>query len=413
MKKKHIATDEFSTHNQIYLKHLLVCLDTNWRGYQRAFAEYETVSTWTNSDEEDQQSISELPTLIRIINSISDRIRSRIKQITAQKNQPVPKPSEIHLAKYEGDYAEWSSWSAQAQSSVLDIDIPIHANIYLILQALGENIAPSIGKAEGRDQSELDRIWGKLQDLCSNPYDRARSHMGSILDLPVLHKPTDKDFRKLIDTVDFQLRVLSRIDFIVDAWDPLIVEILLRKMDKPTIRCWERKRVQQEFPSLKSLLAFFESQVQSIRNLNRSLTESNLPGSSYTNIGSFKQFQNDFIRFKRFQRQDGHENDAHSLRSRDAESRKVFKDTRPSQCRMKCRDHRPLLVELCGFPKARLKWTCQQPHQRMGYLQEMSSCRTRHENLQGHQMQQLWRCPQPNAVSQIPCIQRCKFSPRP
>lgn len=177
----------------------------------------------TNSDEEDQLTISELPTLARIVGDCENVIRSRIKQITALDNQPVPKPSEIHLTKYDGDYAEWSSWSAQAQSSVLDIDIPIHAKIDLILQALGENIAPSIGKAEGRDQGELDRIWGKLQDLCSNPYDRARTHMGSILDLPVLHKPTDKDFRKIIDTVDFQLRALKRMDFIVDAWDPLIV----------------------------------------------------------------------------------------------------------------------------------------------------------------------------------------------
>lgn len=255
---RHIENDGFAKHNRVYLKHLLSRLETSWHDYQRAVTDFEPASASGDGDGEQQQLYFELSSLAQIVGNCEKTIRSRIRQITAQENQPTPKPSEIHLDKYDGDYAEWSSWSAQVQSAVLDVDIPIHSKIDLILQALGEGIKPSIGKAEGRDQCELDRIWDNLQALCSNPYDRARTHIGAIIDLPVLNKPTDKDVRKLIDTVDFQLRALKRMELDVDAWDPIIIEILLRKMDKPMIRNWERERDQVELPTLKALMTFFE-----------------------------------------------------------------------------------------------------------------------------------------------------------
>lgn len=354
--ERHIAKDEFITHNQTYLEHLLTRLETNWRGCQRAVTEFEEASAPANSDEASQEIYFELSAIAKIVGDSEKTIRSRIRQLTAQENQPIPKPSEIHLEKYDGDYAEWSSWSAQVQSAVIDVDIPIHSKIDLILQALGDTIKPSIGKAESRDQCELDRIWDKLHALCSNPYDRARTHIGAILDLPVLNKPTDKDVRKLIDTVDFQLRALKRMEFDVAAWDPMIIEILLRKMDKSMIRIWERERDQIELPTLKSLITFFERQVQSIRNLNRVLKEVPPTASQKDSTNSkHPAATSDGSNAKRFKRSNDASASGHNQqdrpRSRDDSQRKASANAngqpKPPRCRMECPERRPHFLWNC------------------------------------------------------------------
>lgn len=353
---KHLSSEAFQTHNRIYLEHLLERLMNSWQGYQRAFTSFEEVHGWDSPEEEELSEEDQLSHLSKIIGDCETKIRSRIKQLTISDSQPLLKPSEVHLDKFDGDYAEWSSWSNQVKSAVLDTDLPIHSKIELIINALGENIAPSIGRAEGRDQHELDRIWGKLQTLCSNPYDRARTHMGQILDLPVLHKPTDKDFRKIVDTVDFQLRALSRMNFNVNSWDPLIVEILLRKMDKPTIRNWERDRDPQNLPKLKDLLAFFERQVQSIRNLNRSMTEALGRDTHQSDNGANKRLAPSFPRARDLPAKRHHRageavfsNNHGSIRGTEPKksSNAATQLERPIKCRMECQDNRPHYLWNC------------------------------------------------------------------
>lgn len=369
----HINTATFPAHNKVYLEHLLKRLNSNWSGYERSLKKYEEKAT-TNIEEVSHGLHTELASVAKIVGDCQSKIQSRIRQITAQENHPTPKPTEIQLPKFDGEYTEWTSWSTQVQTAVLDVEIPIHAKIDLILNALGETISTSIGQAEGRDQLELDRIWDKLTKLCSNPYDRARAHMGAILDLPVLHRPDEKVYRKMIDTVELQSRALKRMHFDVDAWDPLIVEILLRKMDKPTIRIWEQERVDNVLPSLKKLLSFFERQVQAIRSLVRVAridvnVQSDISHQKKTFGGAHDLNNNHSSRSrerdrqaafnKRFERtfapavatssQLGHSSQSREIERYTAPNT-VEKSSRlgpPQQCRMACRNHRPHFLWNC------------------------------------------------------------------
>lgn len=358
-KRNDVDTDTFSLHNKVHLEYLLKRLLTNWIGYQKYLAKYEASALAAHAEEDSHDLQANLASVAKIVGDCQTRIESRIRQITAQENHPTPKPSEIHLPKFDGDYTEWTSWSTQVQSAVLDVELPIHAKIDLILKALGENISSSIGQAEGRDQLELDRIWNKLTELCSNPYDRARAHMGAILDLPILQRPAEKDYRKMIDTFEFQSRALKRMDFNVDAWEPLIVEILLRKMDKPTVRIWEQDRINNVLPSLKTLLAFFERQVHAIRNLSRvTKIDGNVQGDlthqRKTLAGSSEHKFNHSSRSLESDRQAVHNRRTDPSRSRDIEkhsasnaNEKSSNPGPPQQCLMACRNRRPHFLWNC------------------------------------------------------------------
>lgn len=356
--KKHLASDDFRQYNRLYLDLLLERLMSRWQAYQRAFTAFESVFNERASDDENDEE-DQLSYISNIVGDCEKVIRSRIKQLSAKEEQPAPKPSDIHLTKYDGDYADWSSWSTQVQSAVLETDIPIHSKIDLILNALEGNISSSIGRAEGRDQHELDRIWGKLQKLCNNNYDRARTHIGQILDLPDLTRPTDKEFRKMIDTVDFQLRALKRMDYKVEAWDPIIVEVLLRKLDKCTIRSWEKDRTHQDLPELQELVAFFERQIQALRNIRRSIPETNGRDQQQAEYSIHKRAASSFPR----NREQPSKRHQHSSQSFSTDNRKMSahphyqgdkktsesgpQPTRPSKCRMDCHDNRPHFLWNC------------------------------------------------------------------
>lgn len=115
--------DGFQQYNRLYLDLLLKRLMSRWRAYQRAFTAFENVFNENVSDNDDQE--DQLLYISKIV-----------RQLSAQEEQPTHKPSDIHLAKYDGDYA------------VLETDIPIHSKIDLILNALGSNISSSRSRPE-------------------------------------------------------------------------------------------------------------------------------------------------------------------------------------------------------------------------------------------------------------------------
>lgn len=126
--------DGFQQYNRLYLDLLLKRLMSRWRAYQRAFTAFENVFNENVSDNDDQE--DQLLYISKIVGDCEKIIRAQIRQLSAQEEQPTHKPSDIHLAKYDGDYA------------VLETDIPIHSKIDLILNALGSNISSSRSRPE-------------------------------------------------------------------------------------------------------------------------------------------------------------------------------------------------------------------------------------------------------------------------
>lgn len=177
-----------------------------------------------------------------------------------------PKASEVSVVKFYGDYASWPAWRAQFVAKVYETPLDVHEKLELLSRSLRDQAAACVGPIINRDTAELDRAWSTLTKRYDNEYQLAISHLNEILNIKLAREDIPKDLRGIIDTINQELRLLQRFDFDTDAWSPLIVAIILRRLDALTLREWERLENRQHMPKLDDLLAFIERRVAAITN---------------------------------------------------------------------------------------------------------------------------------------------------
>lgn len=66
-----------------------------------------------------------------------------------------------------------------------------------------------------------------------------RSHLPEILDFSNIQHASAKDYRLIINTVRQTLHAISQLDIDTGTWDPMIIEVLLRKLNADFIEPWE------------------------------------------------------------------------------------------------------------------------------------------------------------------------------
>lgn len=189
------------------------------------------------------------------------------------KTLAPPKPSEIVLRTFNGDYTSWSAWRSQFVSRVYDTTLPVHSKLDLLFNALTGEAKLCAGIVDGRDQADLDRVWTKLSQVYDNKYQLVGAHCDSILDLPVLAKADPAALRRMVDVFEKETDALKRFGFNIDAWSPILAVIMLRKLDHQTRSDWEMSRDVQEVQSVANVTAFLEKKVQALRNRTSATSE--------------------------------------------------------------------------------------------------------------------------------------------
>lgn len=238
--------------------------------------------TW-NGFHNSQQRVKEEYGLIEGVNALCDStceeaiyyyasakssFQQRIKDLTAaQAPRPLPKVSEIKLEKFSGDYRNWTAWKAQFLAKVYDTKLAPDQKIDLLAGALSDAAAECVGQILDRDAAELERVWDLLLKRFDNEYRLVLSHVNRIINYPKLNGESAEDLRKLLDTVDQQLRLLQRFNYNTEGWSPLVVGIVLSKLDGVTHSKWEMDNEHSSMPTLQELFNFINRRIGALRNL--------------------------------------------------------------------------------------------------------------------------------------------------
>lgn len=277
-------------------------LDTYWAEFQRLQAEValelvgEEAITDILVDSAEQTAI--------IYENTSNALESRLKALTTDpttSSLPTPKPSEVILPKFDGNYTQWSSWRSQFMSRVYTTELPVHSKLDLLYAALTGEAKHCAGNVDGRDQADLDRVWAKLEQVYDNKYQLIRAHCDAILDLPVLTKPDPTAIRHMIDTFDKESDALKRFDFDVEGWSPILAVMMIKKLDAETGADWEMARDVTAVQSLSLVVGFLEKKIQALRNCPTISTEHKKPSSAESGSKrSHDNFHHDHGQRKRF-----------------------------------------------------------------------------------------------------------------
>lgn len=242
-------------------------LDGLWKRFQEAST---SLLQMLDPDNEEEMNAHDHENLLvaDLYEEASEALSLRWRTIKDARRRPtLPKPTEIQLPKFGGKYTAWINWRAQFVSKVKDTQLSAGEKIDLLLNALTGEARQCAGETEHRDDSDFQRMWCKLEATYDNKYQIVTEHISKLIDLPQMSNPVPETLRRIIDTVEQELRSLERFEYDTRAWDPLIAVMVLRKLDPVTIGIWEMDRDPVKPPSLKDVLPFIEKRILAIRNL--------------------------------------------------------------------------------------------------------------------------------------------------
>lgn len=204
---------------------------------------------------------------IQCYGNASKRIRARMAEIEKQESTKHHlKASEISVVRFDGTRAEWPAWRAQYFAKVFDTKLEPHEKLEILSKSLKGAAAECVGAIINRDQQELDRAWTTLTDRYDNEYQLAMAHLNEILNIKPPASDSAKGLRKIVDTINQQLRLLERFKFRTEHWGPLIIAIILRKVDHDTYKEWEKIESRRTMPELESLMKFLECRIGVLTN---------------------------------------------------------------------------------------------------------------------------------------------------
>lgn len=186
------------------------------------------------------------------------------EEIKKKKPAAAPSVAEIKLEKYTGLSTEWAQWKAVFEERVMKADLKPGQKVDLLLGALEGAAKDTAGRAEKRDEEELQRIWGRLIDNFENKYQQVLAHLFDIMAIPNIESPCEERFRNLVNQIEEHQRLLLRYD--VTLGSEFLCATVMNKLDVSTLYLWNTKTDKSDLPKSEELFKFLKSRSQALEN---------------------------------------------------------------------------------------------------------------------------------------------------
>lgn len=90
------------------------------------------------------------------------------------------------------------------------------------------------------------------------------THIIRILAQPDLTKESSHGLKELMDVTTENLRALKILKVEVDSWDPILLLLLVQKLDHTTRKLWEQKLEPKVRPTIKQFLDFLSTRFHAL-----------------------------------------------------------------------------------------------------------------------------------------------------
>lgn len=176
--------------------------------------------------------------------------------------------------KFNGSYAKWNEWRSAFDSMVHSSTLSDHRKMYLLKQC----IEGSAERVLSGWQVVGEYYASAYETLCAvfeNKYRITMSHLDELFGMPKLEKETYDGLRGMIDTTNSVTRQLRASGYPVEAWDEVIVYVLITRMAPRTLIAWEEKDEHNEMPKCDDIMKFLAQRARSQLNQDKPSTSAN------------------------------------------------------------------------------------------------------------------------------------------
>ncbi|XP_055840984.1 uncharacterized protein LOC129908495 [Episyrphus balteatus] len=180
------------------------------------------------------------------------------------EHKPTLKLPKITLPKFDGNYIKWKQFCDLFTELVYKQDIANCQKLFYLKTTLtGE--AENLIRHFSTSDNNYDAAWQVVKDRYDNPRLLVTAHVQKLLMQPAIQAETAKAVKGLHDTTQECMLSLKGLNIDTNNWDPLLMTILIKKLDRNTLTLWEQSLKQPKaLPSLHEFLTFLEQRFQSL-----------------------------------------------------------------------------------------------------------------------------------------------------
>lgn len=176
---------------------------------------------------------------------------------------------EVQIPKFDGDYLFWKQFYDLFNEMIHKRTIPNVQKIWYLKSSLSGEAAKLI-QHFSLSSENYEAAWKMLQDRYNNLRLLTSTLIQKILSQPnhSADAPSASTIKALHDVSHESLLALKNLGIDTSSWDPLLLHILLKKLDKQTHMLYEQSLDKpRELQTLSHFLEFLEHRFQSLETL--------------------------------------------------------------------------------------------------------------------------------------------------
>lgn len=188
------------------------------------------------------------------------------KKIWARNHQESTAP-KIELPVFSGNYSQWTTFKDLFMETV-------HLNTFISGAQKMQHLKSKLrGEAERLVQhltisaDNYETCWNILQQRYDNIRLLFTYHANELLNQPNIQLATASNIKRMHDTTMENLNAISNLHVKTEDWDPLLVHILLQKLDAETKQSYiESLKNSREIPKLCDFICFLENKFMALES---------------------------------------------------------------------------------------------------------------------------------------------------
>lgn len=193
-------------------------------------------------------------------------------------NQLVKLPT-IQLPKFNGKYDKWLEFRDTFSSLIHSNDNIDEINKFHYLRACLEGTAAVVIQSIEFSASNYSIAWNVLCERFDNTRLLIHNHVAALFNMETCSKESSDNLKRIIDTLNKNLRSLESLGEPVSYWDTLLLYLITTyKFDPRTYRQWEEEKGRidkSKSIKLENLLDFLKNRADFLETIESGRSQSN------------------------------------------------------------------------------------------------------------------------------------------
>lgn len=188
---------------------------------------------------------------------LEDEATARLHALQLQQSVNLPRSRlpKIKIEEFSGDHHRWISFKSLFTSMIhAKHDIPAVEKFHYLLSFLAGDASRVVNHYAVTEENYVT-AWTELQNRYDNQRALVNAELKRFMDIPTATFESAAKIKNIVDTAKECFNSLTNLAIDSCTWDPIIIFILVQKLDAETHRNWELSLTEPK--NLKSLQQFY------------------------------------------------------------------------------------------------------------------------------------------------------------